>query len=192
MAAPSIAWMYPAGRRGVAQSAHGPFLGRLDQHQPDEAGDSASARRTIASSTIRKGAPVATSSSTSTSPSRLRTIPTTRSSHPLPLRARATAGDRAGGWTTHDTVAAVRAPGSGPVLVTGASGFIGRRVVARLVAAGRPVRAFLFPGEDAARVPGLVAPGVELVRGDVTDAASVTAAVRGASRVIDLAAVVGD
>ncbi|MBE7453148.1 MAG: NAD-dependent epimerase/dehydratase family protein [Kofleriaceae bacterium] len=82
---------------------------------------------------------------------------------------------------------------TGPVLVTGASGFIGRRVVARLAGAGRPARAFLLPHEDPAAVPELAAArGLEIARGDLTDAASVAAAVRGASRVVHLAAVVGD
>ncbi len=91
----------------------------------------------------------------------------------------------------HVTVATVS--DRGPVLVTGASGFIGRRVVARLAAAGRPVRAFLMPGEDPGAIRELAAArGLEIARGDVTDAASVTAAVRGTARVVHLAAVVGD
>ena len=84
----------------------------------------------------------------------------------------------------------------GPVLVTGATGFIGRRVVARLAGEGHRVRAFLLPSEDPAAIPQLRelagSPRLEVVRGDVTDAASVAAAARGAGRVVHLAAVVGD
>ncbi|HTJ47146.1 MAG TPA: NAD-dependent epimerase/dehydratase family protein [Kofleriaceae bacterium] len=73
------------------------------------------------------------------------------------------------------------------VLVTGATGFIGRRLVARLAKDGHRVRALVLPGEDAA---GLA--GVDVSRGDVTDPESVAHAVRGAGRVYHLAAVVGD
>jgi 2-alkyl-3-oxoalkanoate reductase len=73
------------------------------------------------------------------------------------------------------------------VLVTGAAGFIGRRLVARLLADGARVRALLLPGEDAGAVPG-----AEVVRGDVTDPASLVEAVAGVDRIHHLAAVVGD
>ncbi|MBI4954677.1 MAG: NAD-dependent epimerase/dehydratase family protein [Myxococcales bacterium] len=78
---------------------------------------------------------------------------------------------------------------SEPVLVTGATGFIGRRVVARLLAAGARTRAFVLPAE---RVPESWSERVEVVRGDVGDRASVDQAVRGAGTVIHLAAMVGD
>jgi 2-alkyl-3-oxoalkanoate reductase len=74
-------------------------------------------------------------------------------------------------------------------LVTGATGFIGRRVVAALAAAGQRVRALVLPHDDPAPVAG---PGVTIVRGDVTDRDAVLAAARGARRVYHLAAVVGD
>jgi nucleoside-diphosphate-sugar epimerase len=52
-------------------------------------------------------------------------------------------------------------------LVTGASGFIGRALVARLAASGAPVLALV---RDPARAGDLAAlPGVELVRGDLRD-----------------------
>ncbi len=77
--------------------------------------------------------------------------------------------------------------------MTGASGFIGRRVVARLANQGRAVRAFLLANEDPAAIRELAdARGLAVVRGDITDAASVTAAVKGAGRIVHLAAVVGD
>lgn len=51
-------------------------------------------------------------------------------------------------------------------LVTGASGFIGRHLVARLCERGVPVRACVLPGE---RVPFLERlPGVEIARADLT------------------------
>ena len=83
-----------------------------------------------------------------------------------------------------------------PLLVTGATGFIGRRLAARLGRDGRTVRALVLPDEDPARVPELAALAaagrLEVVRGDVTDAATVDAAARGADAVYHLAAVVGD
>jgi NADH dehydrogenase len=80
------------------------------------------------------------------------------------------------------------APGSvGPVLVTGATGYVGRRLVPRLVAAGRPVRA-LVRDPSRARLPD----GVEVVGGDVTRPDSLAAAVRDAAAVVHLAAVTAD
>lgn len=73
------------------------------------------------------------------------------------------------------------------VLVTGASGFIGRNLVRRLVAEGVEVRAFLLPGEST---EGLA--GARIVRGDVTDREAVFEAVDGTRCVYHLAAVVGD
>jgi nucleoside-diphosphate-sugar epimerase len=73
------------------------------------------------------------------------------------------------------------------VLVTGASGFIGRNLVRRLVAEGVDVRAFLLPNES---LDG--AAGASVIRGDITDREAVFAAVDGVSHVYHLAAVVGD
>jgi nucleoside-diphosphate-sugar epimerase len=78
------------------------------------------------------------------------------------------------------------------VLVTGASGFIGRRVAARLAGEGRAVRALVMPADDVDGIVELHAPGVSIVRGDVTDAARMIDVVRGMDRVVHLAAVVGD
>lgn len=73
------------------------------------------------------------------------------------------------------------------VLVTGASGFIGGRLVRRLLADELSVRALVLPDEAVA-----LPPEVDVVRGDVTDAESVAAAARDCRRVYHLAAVVGD
>ena len=64
------------------------------------------------------------------------------------------------------------APGT-PVLLTGATGFIGRRLAARMVAAGTQVSALVLPGEE-----DLLPAGVCAFPGDVTGADSVTEAVR--------------
>jgi nucleoside-diphosphate-sugar epimerase len=77
----------------------------------------------------------------------------------------------------------------GPVLVTGATGFIGRHLVHRLLHNGASVRAFVLPGEV------VTAPwrdDVAVVRGDVADRDAVAAAVEDAETVFHLAAVVGD
>jgi 2-alkyl-3-oxoalkanoate reductase len=75
-------------------------------------------------------------------------------------------------------------------LVTGATGFIGRRLVARLRGAGESVRALALPGEPVEPIAELK--GAEIVRGDVTDRDAIARAVRGVERVYHLAAVVGD
>jgi uncharacterized protein YbjT (DUF2867 family) len=69
------------------------------------------------------------------------------------------------------------------VLVTGASGFVGGHVVARLRADGRDVRALV---RDPPRARNLDA---ELVQGDVTDPASLRRAVSGCDVVIHLVAI---
>lgn len=74
----------------------------------------------------------------------------------------------------------------GPVLVTGGAGSVGRLVVARLRSQGHAVRVFDLPGLDYSSLEG--EEGVEVVRGDITDAASVRHAVPGAGAVIHLAA----
>ncbi len=73
---------------------------------------------------------------------------------------------------------------AGLVLVTGASGTIGRRLVPALVAAGHQVRA-MTRSEAAARTAA--AAGAEPVCGDVTDPASLSVAVRGCEVVIHAA-----
>lgn len=73
-----------------------------------------------------------------------------------------------------------------PVLVTGATGFIGGRLARRLVDAGIPVRAMARSASAA------IAPGAELVIGDLTDRTSLEAACAGVSAVISCAAITGD
>lgn len=72
-----------------------------------------------------------------------------------------------------------------PVLVTGAPGWLGSRLVERLVADGRRVRCLVQPGVDASLLRTLE---VETVEGDVRDADAVTAAARGVESVFHCAA----
>jgi uncharacterized protein YbjT (DUF2867 family) len=67
------------------------------------------------------------------------------------------------------------------ILVTGATGTIGREVVRLLAADGRQVRAM-------ARTPAPVPDGVEVVRGDFGDAGSLAAAAKGVTAVFLLTA----
>ncbi|HTE51240.1 MAG TPA: NAD-dependent epimerase/dehydratase family protein [Kofleriaceae bacterium] len=71
------------------------------------------------------------------------------------------------------------------VLVTGASGFIGRSLVARLRRERDAVRALVLPGEAAPL-------DAEIARGDVTRPETLTPALRRVRTVYHLAAVVGD
>jgi NADH dehydrogenase len=73
------------------------------------------------------------------------------------------------------------------ILVTGATGFIGPKVVHALRAQGREVRALV---RDPARAGSLGALGAELVTGDVTDPASLRLAAAGCSQVIHLVAII--
>jgi len=69
------------------------------------------------------------------------------------------------------------------ILVTGASGFVGRHVVQALLAAGKDVRALVRDPKKGASL------GCELVEGDMTDPASLRQAVEGIEAVIHLVAV---
>ena len=72
-----------------------------------------------------------------------------------------------------------------PTLVTGANGHLGNNLCRQLVAAGERVRAMIRPSADAAPLAGLE---VEIVRGDIMDAASVAASVDGCGEVYHVAA----
>ena len=72
------------------------------------------------------------------------------------------------------------------MLVTGSSGYVGRRLVARLAERGTPVRAFVH--RSRADLPD----GVVAVEGDVTDTASLTRACEGTEVVINLASITAD
>lgn len=73
-------------------------------------------------------------------------------------------------------------------LVTGGAGFVGSALARRLVATGAHVRALVLPDDAHAAV--LRAAGVEVVTGDVTDAASLASAFVGVERVFHAAALV--
>ncbi|QSZ50635.1 SDR family oxidoreductase [Arthrobacter sp. D5-1] len=72
-----------------------------------------------------------------------------------------------------------------PVLVIGATGFLGGQVVDELLKLGKNVRALVRPKSNAAKVE---AKGVEIIRGDMLDAASLIAAMTGVSAVVSTAA----
>jgi NADH dehydrogenase len=78
------------------------------------------------------------------------------------------------------------------VAVTGATGFVGRAIVAELVAKGYSVRALVRDREKARRtLPSLGASGkVHLVVGDVLDAAKVAELVKGAQACINLVGII--
>jgi dihydroflavonol-4-reductase len=74
----------------------------------------------------------------------------------------------------------------GAVLVTGATGFTGGHLARTLRARGHPVRALVRHGTAADSLAGT---GIEVVRGDITDARAVAAAVAGMEIVYHVAAV---
>ncbi len=73
------------------------------------------------------------------------------------------------------------------ILVTGGTGFVGRRVVHELRAADRPVRCLV---RDPAKAGLLASWGCELAAGDVTDAASLRHSVEGCEAVVHLVAII--
>ena len=72
------------------------------------------------------------------------------------------------------------------VFVTGATGFLGRRIAPRLRADGHAVTALLLPHEDEAS-----APADRVVRGDITQPGSLAGAIGGQDAVVHLAGAVG-
>lgn len=74
-------------------------------------------------------------------------------------------------------------------LVTGASGFIGERLVQRLLQEGHPVRCLVRESSDTSRLERL---DVEIVTGDLTSAGSLNDAVQGCSHVFHCGALVTD
>jgi uncharacterized protein YbjT (DUF2867 family) len=73
------------------------------------------------------------------------------------------------------------------ILVTGGTGFIGPTVIAALRRDGRDVRALVRRPE---RAQALAADGVELARGDMTEAAGLRAALEGCTHVVHLVAII--
>jgi len=71
------------------------------------------------------------------------------------------------------------------ILVTGATGFVGRRVVARLTAAGHAVRCLVRPAYKERQLPPGVS--VHVVAGDLADAAALRVALQDVDTVIHLA-----
>jgi len=74
------------------------------------------------------------------------------------------------------------------VLVTGATGFVGRHLIPALQRRGHSVRGLVQP---ASRAEGLEADGVQAFSGDVRDPAALAAAMQGVDAVIHLAAAIG-
>jgi len=73
--------------------------------------------------------------------------------------------------------------------VTGATGYIGGRLVPRLLAAGHRVRCL---SRNPDRLAGRPWPGVELVKGDVSDEASLAAALEGVAQAYYLVHAMGE
>jgi len=74
------------------------------------------------------------------------------------------------------------------VLLTGATGFIGRPLAAKLLSLGARLRVLVRNGNDTKSF----APQIESVLGDLTDADSLVQATRGCQVVVHLAAILGD
>jgi len=75
---------------------------------------------------------------------------------------------------------------NGPILITGGAGSVGRLLVQRCREAALPVRVFDLPFCDFSGLEG--ESGIEVVKGDITDASNVAQAVQGAGAVAHLAA----
>src|SRR5574340_203801 len=68
------------------------------------------------------------------------------------------------------------------ILVTGGTGFVGDRIVARLLSAGKPVRVLAHARGDS--------PGAEIVRGDIRDLSAVSRAARECRAVVHLVGII--
>lgn len=75
-----------------------------------------------------------------------------------------------------------------PVLVTGATGFVGTHLVNRLVELGASVRVLVRPSSNKSRVASFEAKGVRVCWGDVCERESVSSATQGVAYVFHIAA----
>jgi nucleoside-diphosphate-sugar epimerase len=76
---------------------------------------------------------------------------------------------------------------TGPVLISGGAGSVGRILVSRLRQDERAVRVFDLPSMNYAGLDGVA--GIEVIKGDITDVDTVRRAVDGVDAVIHLAAI---
>ena len=76
---------------------------------------------------------------------------------------------------------------SKPILITGGAGSVGRQLAGMLLEDGKSVRIFDLPFMDFSGLEG--EEGVEVVKGDITDAPVVSSAVAGVAGVLHLAAI---
>ena len=74
------------------------------------------------------------------------------------------------------------------VLITGATGLLGGHLLQELQQRGEQIRVLVLPVENAEK---LIAQGVEVVRGDVTDASTLASAVRDIEIIFHLAGMMG-
>jgi nucleoside-diphosphate-sugar epimerase len=74
------------------------------------------------------------------------------------------------------------------VLITGATGLLGGHLIQALQERGEQIRALVLPVENADK---LVAQGVEVVRGDITDASTLAPAVKDVELIFHLAGMMG-
>ncbi|MFI5273762.1 MAG: SDR family oxidoreductase [Ktedonobacterales bacterium] len=75
------------------------------------------------------------------------------------------------------------------ILVTGADGFVGRHIMARLAAEGTPARALV---RNVSRASEVLPPGTEIVRGDTTRPTTLEPALGGVDTIIHCAFVTAD
>src|SRR6266699_329497 len=74
------------------------------------------------------------------------------------------------------------------VLITGATGLLGSHLIKELQDRGETIRALVLPVENADK---LTSQGVEVVRGDITDASTLAPAVEGVDLIFHLAGMMG-
>lgn len=74
------------------------------------------------------------------------------------------------------------------ILITGATGLLGKHLIKELQARGEHIRALVLPVENA---DSLTAQGLEVVRGDITDASTLALAVKDIEIVFHLAGMMG-
>lgn len=74
------------------------------------------------------------------------------------------------------------------ILITGATGLLGRHLIQELQQRGEKIRALVLPMENAEH---LIAQGIEVVRGDITDTSTLPSAVKDIEIVFHLAGMMG-